>query len=260
MLGRERRVRRDREAGLVFDWRRGHGSTARLLFAGLVSACFWGGLLAYVRVRGPVAPDLEDDQIDLTLLDLDDDRNQKLAAAINRETLFQQRWAVNDPSVVEREVARIMDDDSLRVYEPTLRKISRPESVVPLSNLPGWEAGVLPRPDQVESVTLAAPPANWWIEVTLVDGPDGFEPFAFPFHWSQDPGLMSEGDVWFVVATLDSSGTVVSIDGGIDKSEDPRTAEVLREVQARGLTGLPGGEAIRIWRLQARLVNRPLSR
>ena len=260
MIGRARRVHRNRVAGMVFDWRRGRGSTARLLFSGIVTAFFLGVLLAYVRVRGPVAPALKDDQIDLTLLDLDDERNQKVAAAIARETLFQQRWNVENPSVVAEEVNRIMAENSPRVYEPTLKEITRPDPVVVLSNLPGWEAEVLPEPDRVESVTLAAPPAHWWIEVTKVEGPDGLKPFAFPFDWPQDPGLMSEGDVWFVIATLDPGGTVVSIDCGSEKSEDPRTPIILREVQARGLTGLTGGEGIRIWRMQARLVNRSFSK
>jgi len=260
MFWRERRVRRDRAAGMVFDWRRGHGSTPRLFFAIVVSACFWGGVLAYVRVREPAPSELDEDQVDLTLVDLGDDRNQWLAALIDRETLFQQRWRVEDPTAAEREVARLMAEDSPRQYHPVLREIPRPTATVPLSNLPGREAEVLPPPGQVVSVSLALPPENWWIEVTMVDGPEGFEPLFFPFSWPVDPGLMSEGDVWFVVATVDEEGIVVSIDGSGAKAGDPRTPAILEEIRARGLAGLAGGEGIRIWRLQARVVNRPVSK
>lgn len=259
MFWRERRVRRDRAAGMVFDWRRGHGSTPRLFFAILVSACFWGGLLAYVRVREPAPSEFDDDQVDLTLVDLEDGRNQWLVALIDRETLFQQRWRVADPSLAEQEVDRLMAEDSPRQYDPVLREIPRPTATVALSNLPGREAEVLPPPEQVASVSLALPPENWWIEVAMVDGPEGFEPVAFPFSWPADPGLMSEGDVWFVVAAVDEDGTVVSIDGSRAKAGDPRTPAILEEIRARGLTGLADGGGIRIWRLQARVVNRPVS-
>lgn len=258
MFWRKRKVLRDRAAGMVFDWRRGHGSTQRLFLGLLVSGLFWGGLLAYVQIREPHEAVLEDDQIDVTLVDLDEEGNRWLADLIDRETVFQQRWEVGNSGQVEDEVERLLVDLTPRVYEPTLREISMPEVKVGLSDLPGWEAGVLPEPDQVEAVSFATPPVNWWMDVQVIEGPKGLGDFAFEFPWSGDASLMSEGESWIVVATVDWRGTVVSIDGGWEKAEDPRTREILDQIRSHEFGRLPTDGGLRIWRMEATLVNRPV--
>ena len=258
MIWRHRKVLRDRAAGLVFDWRRGHGSLGRMVFALLVSAGFWGVLLGYVRVREPVGVRVEEDQIDLTVVDLGEKRNQWLAALIDRETRFQQRWRVEPGERVEREVARLLAENSPRDYRARLREITLSEVMGEPRNLPGYGAEVLPDPDLVSSVTLSRPPANWWIEVRPIAGEAAIEPFAFPFSWPEDPALMSEGDSWLVVVAIDEGGAVVSLDGGWEKAGDPRTAAVLEEIRGRGLSGLKAGSGLRLVRLEARLVNRKL--
>jgi hypothetical protein len=257
---RHKKVLRDRAAGLSFDWRRGHGSTSRLVFAIiLVTAVFWV-VLASVKIREPEGIALEDDQIDLTLIDLDDERNRGLAALIEKETLFQERWKVVEPARVDREVEKLLAATSPRIYQAKLQEMEMPVVMVPPQTLPGRGADVLPSPDQVESVVFATPPANWWIEVSAIAGPSGFEPLAFPFPWPDDPALMSEGDFWTVVATVDGSGRMVSIDAGWQKSKDPRTPQILEKIQELGLKKLSGNEGLALWRLEARLVNRPVSK
>lgn len=257
MFWRQRKVLRDRAAGMVFDWRRGHGSARRFLLGFLISGSVWGFLFAYVQIRGPKPPILEDERIDLTLVDLDQEENRWLAELIDRETLFQQHWPVSQPERVEKYVQQTLAETSPQVYEPTLREIARPRIKPELSNLPGWEAGNLPEPDRVASVAFANPPVNWWIEVEEIEGPEGFEPFAFPFPWPEDPDLMSEGDSWAVILAVDWRGVVVSIDGWWERSDDPRTPAILEKIRARAFAQLSAEGPLRIWRLHASLVNRP---
>lgn len=259
MFWRHRKVLRDRAAGMVFDWRRGHGSSYRLLIAILVSASFWGSILAYVNVREEARPDPPDQQIDLTVVDLDADQNRWLAEVIDRETLFQQRWDVADSGVIDQVVMEALMVDSPRVYEPTLREISLPEPKLELLNLPGREAGELPPPDVIESVNYAIPPINWWVEVEVIQGPEGLEPFAFPFDWPEDPKLMSEGELWSVVLTADWRGRVVAVDAWWEKAGDVRTPAILEKVRSQEVSVLPAKGPLRIWRLEARVVNRPLA-
>lgn len=200
---------------------------------------------------------MEDDRIDLTLVDLDQDENRWLSELIDRETLFQQRWDVSATDRVDRVVDEILTEYSPRNYEPVLQDIPRPEPRIELSNLPGWEAGVLPLPDEVASVTYAIPSPNWWIEVDRVSGPDGLEEFSFLFAGPSEPKLMSEGDTWTVVLAVDWRGVVVTIDAGWEKSSDPRTNWILDQIRARRFETLAGEGPLRVWRLRATLVNRP---
>ncbi|MFT6864603.1 MAG: hypothetical protein ACJAVK_003171 [Akkermansiaceae bacterium] len=259
MFWRHRKVLRDRAAGMVFDWRKGHGSSYRLVVAIIVSASFWGAILAYIDIREVIPLDPVDDQIDVTIVDLDAKQYRGLAELIDRETLFQQRWDTADSTVIDEAVVRALVADSPRIYEPTLREISMPAPETELLNLPGMGPGELPTPDPVELVVFATPPVNWWVEVGVVEGPEGLAPFAFPFEWPDEPKLMSEGELWSVVLTADWRGRVVAAEGWWEKVRDRRTQVILEKVRSREITALPEKGPLRVWRLEARVVNRPLT-
>lgn len=262
MFWRIRKVKRDRAAGMVFDWRRGHGSTWRLALSIVVSALVWGGLLASLQIRGPQPMELEDDRIDLTLVDLDDDRGRWLAELIDRETLFQESWPVTGPEQSDEVVGQILSATNLRAYEPVPRELPPLTSKRGTAGVPGRGSLALPAPDAVAAVTFAAPPAHWWIEVEVIEGPEGFREFAFPFPAEDDPqiaALMSEGESWTLVVVVDWRGVVVSLDGSWEKDNDPRTGRILEKIRARGFSPLPVEAPLRIWRLRATVVNRPES-
>ena len=88
-----------------------------------------------------------------------------------------------------------------------------------LADLPGMGPDALPRPDAVASVRYATKKENWWIEVKIIEGPDGLKPFDFPFDWPEDPKLMSEGEIWSIVLTADWRGSVVAVESWWEKSE-----------------------------------------
>lgn len=244
---------------MVFDWRRGHGSSYRLLVAVIVSASFWGVILGYVEIREAEEPEPVDDQVDITMIDLDTEENRWLAELIDRETVFQKRWELEDSGIIDQVVVKALVADSPRVYEPTLREIAVKEPETKLLNLPGMGPGELPAPDPVESVVFATPPVNWWIEVDIVEGPEGFAPFAFPFKWPDDPKLMSEGELWSVVLTADWQGRVVAAEGWWEKARDRRTQVILEKVKSQRISALSGKGPLRVWRLEARVVNRPIA-
>lgn len=241
---------------MVFDWRRGHGSSYRFLGAFAVSAAFWGGIRGFVKVREgePVNP--EQNEINVTMVDLD--ANQYgLAELIDRKTLFQQRWDVSDPSVIDRVVQESLAATTPRIYEPTLRQISLPEPEVKLANLPGMGPDALPSPDAVASVTYATGKPNWWIKVDIVEGPAGLKPFEFPFEWLKSPSLMSEGEIWSIVLTADWRGNIVAVEGWWEKENDVRTGTILDRVRNERIEPLPEKGALRVWRLEAEVINRP---
>ena len=257
MFGRHRKVLRDRAAGMVFDWRRGHGSARRLVFAAIVSFSFWGGLLAYVKIRDPEQGMPVDDQIDLTIIDLDAPENRPLAELIDRETLFHRRWDVGDDTAIKREVAVALKKNPPRVYEATLREVSLPMPEPTLANLPDLSPGMIPEPDPVDSVVFASPPVNWWVEVSLVDGPKGLEDFSFQWPEADPDREMSEGEIWTVLLAVDWKGKVVVNEPTIN-SVNARTRVILDKYRALNFEALAKEGPLRWWKLEARVVNRPL--
>ena len=259
MIWRKRKVLRDREAGMVFDWRRGHGSTYRFVVGAVVSASFWGAILAYVQINESEPVEALDDQINLTLVNLGTEENRWLAELIDRETLFQQRWEVRDHSVVDQEVEKALEVSSPWEYSPTLREISVTDPAPRLVNLPGMGPRKIPRPDPVLSVAQELPPINWWIEVVVIDGPAELQPFSFACDWPADVVSMSEGEIWPVVVSVDWLGRVVAAEAWWEKGEDVRTSAILEKVRSQHYPSLPAEAPLRNWRLEAQIVNRPPS-
>ena len=257
MFWRYRKVLRDRAAGMVFDWRRGHGSSYRVLIAFVVSVAFWGGMYGFLEVREATSMELEQNEIDVAVVDLDAEQNRWLAELIDRKTLFQQRWNVNDSTVIDHVVEEAMAATFPRGYDPTLRQISLPQPEAKLANLPGMGPDVLPRPDAVSSVRYASEKGNWRIEVKIIEGPDGLKPFGFPFEWPQDPELMSEGEIWSIVLTADWRGSVVAVEGWWEKANDVRTQPVLDRLRSAMIEPVAKKGSLRTWRLEAEVVNRP---
>ncbi len=107
MFWHYRKVLRDRAAGMVFDWRRGHGSSYRLFIAFVVSVAFWGGIYGFLQLDDAGSVELEQNEIDVAVVDLDAEQNRWLAELIDRKTLFQQRWNVNDSTVIEHVVEKL---------------------------------------------------------------------------------------------------------------------------------------------------------
>lgn len=137
-MGRSKRVKRDRAAGMVFDWRSGHGATYRFLIAILVSGAFWGALLTWVQIGEAKPGPLNDRQIDLTVIDLDQKSNRWIANLIDRETLFHERWDVSKSSVLDQEISRALALDPIRSYSPQLREIPLPSPNMEIDFLPEW--------------------------------------------------------------------------------------------------------------------------
>ena len=69
---------------------------------------------------------------------------------------------------------------------------------------------------------------------------------------------MSEGEIWSVVLTADWKGRVVAVEGWWEKSNDVRTAAVLSKIRSVEVKAQPKKGALRVWRLEARVANRPL--
>ncbi len=254
MLWRERKVLRDRAAGMVFDWRSGHGSSRRLFFAFIVALSFGGALFAYVRIREPEPTHFRHDQIDLTLVDLSSEQNRWLAEIIDRETLFHRRWDVADPSILESVVAASLAARSPRSYQATLRELSPPAPEVALTNLPGMGPEVLPPPEPFESVVAANPPVNWWVEVQVVDGPAGVQPFSFPWPAADDARELSEGEIWTVLLAVDWQGKLV-VHEPISESVNARTSVILARCRKLKFPAVAPETPLRWWKLEARVVN-----
>ena len=257
MFWRHRKVMRDREAGMVFDWRRNHGSTRRLLIAALVSATFWGVLLAYVEIGVEEEETASDAQIDLTLVNLDLKQNIWLAELLDSETLFHRRWDVSETEVQELAIAQAVQKNSLRIYEPTLREISMPQTTPTLASLPGYEAGVLPDPELVELTTFASPPVNWWVKVAVVDGPNGgIEVEPYQFEWTGPLDQMSEGETWTVLMGVDWQGEIV-VSETSDQAKGPKAEMILKKLRETKFPALEKKAPLRWWRLESCVVNRP---
>lgn len=257
MFWRYRKVLRDRAAGMVFDWRRGHGSSYRFFIAFLFSVAFWGGIYGFLQLDDAGLVELEQNEIDVAVVDLDAEQNRWLAELIDRKTLFQQRWNVNDSTVIDHVVEKAMAATFPRGYEPTLRQISLPQPEAGLADLPGMGPDALPRPDAVASVRYATKKENWWIEVKIIEGPDGLKPFDFPFDWPEDPKLMSEGEIWSIVLTADWRGSVVAVESWWEKANDVRTQPVLERLRSAMIEPVTIKGSLRTWRLGAEVVNRP---
>ena len=260
-MWRARRVKKDREAGLVFDWRSGHGSARRLLIAAVISVSFWGSLFSYVQFRTPVTSPLVDQQIDLALLDLGFEENRWFADLIERETLFYDRWDVSTSLALDEEISRALAATPVAIFDPRVHEISPPEPDLSAPALPGMGPDVLPPPREVDLPDLALPPANWWIAIEPIEGGTDWKGLEFPWPRSDDPGkknTMSEGESWTVTLALDWKGRVIVCEAW-EEVDDERTPLILSKIREAAFPALESEGPLRWWKLQARIVNKLLA-
>lgn len=252
-MWRIRRIKRDREAGLVFDWRTGHGSTIRQAISLVVVTSFFGALWAFVQIQGVSPSPLKDQQIDLTMVNLDLESNQWFADLLEREALFHDRWDVSSTVAIDREVARALAADPIRIYTPKVQEVPLPQDDLSLENLPGMGPMVLPPPEEMPLPEFAIPPVNWWIEVEPVEGDGDWK--GFSFEWPGAKGQMSEGEVWTLLVGVDWEGRVLTCSAW-EEAADARTSVMKEYCSNATFPALDERGPLRWWKLQAKVVNR----
>lgn len=82
----------DREAGLVFSWRTRDRSQGRVMVAVVVSGAFWLLLLGMVRVVPLHGEARIERGVDLTVVNLNEDKNRWLDEIVKRDVPFPSRW------------------------------------------------------------------------------------------------------------------------------------------------------------------------
>lgn len=249
---RKRKLLRDRAAGMVFDWRRGHGTTYRLLFAAVVSASFWGALFGYVQIRQTKSIPLVDAPIDLTVVNLDSPQNRWLAEIMDREALFHERWDVSASRALDREIERASGSLKVAPYVPRLSEIPPFLPRPSLINLPDRGPGSLPPPEEVAPVIFASPPVDWWVEFRAIDGAPNWG--GFSFRWPDQKAALSEGETWTVLIGLDWQGGIVTSTAWEDAA-DPRTPFILEKVRESNFPRLPKEGPLRWVKIEARIYN-----
>ena len=96
-----KKLHRDREAGLHFNWRLKESSFGRLLIAVPISLLFWGAVLAYVGIEKSEPAPLPQRSAELEFIDLDSPENARLSTLVDRKSLFSNHWDVTDQSKLE---------------------------------------------------------------------------------------------------------------------------------------------------------------
>lgn len=248
-----RKIQRDRAAGMVFDWRMKHGSWGRFLFAAMVSLAFWGGVLAFVEVRETLDPRLTDDEVDLTLVDLNLPTNRWLSDLMERETYLHHRWDVAQSKFVDDWIHEITSKTPHRIYRPSIQPTGIPLPLINLQTLPGIGAGILPPRDEVRPEPYEIPPMEWRFEVRMIDGPTTIPDFST--RWTSD-GLVTAGESWIVTVAVDPQGRVLVCESW-ENEADPRTAEILSLCQNQTWPRREGDSHLAWWRLEAIIVSRP---
>ncbi len=248
MFLRGRRLVQDRKAGLVFDWRKGHGSFTRLVMAVALSSLFCGVLFSYVRIERPEEMPLLEQGKPVTMMNLALPENQWLADLIERESPFDGKWEVRNDLRLEEEMEQALGMVTPARYVPKLIEASFVEEISPLKSLPGEER--LPLPEPVSWPKVARQPAQWWIEFES-PGHD-WSDYAMP--WEQQEKI-SAGESWGFLVGLDPSGAVVSCIELEGRGEET-TARLSEALQRAPFPENRRAKKIRWWKILAIAVNR----
>ena len=252
MIWRKRQVVRDRKAGMVFDWRRGHGSTGRLFFSGIVTCLIFGVIFGYVQLRRPDKPVINEQMADVTLIDVSEKSNRWLAEVVEEESPFAHRWEVASSKSLEQEITRQLSVASPRHYQPALRKIPIPEKPLTLVNLPGLGAKRLPPPEEVERKEVVLPVSRRALAVTPVSEAGDWR--GMIIDWEGEEKNLSEGEVWTILLGLDWRGRVLNC-SPLSGDEDEFGKEVFQRLRTTQYPAVKRNSAERWITIEVRLVN-----
>ena len=252
MIWRKRRVIRDRKAGMVFDWRRGHGSTGRLFFSGIVSCLIIGIIFGYVQFRHPEKPALREQVADVTFIDVSEKFNRGLADIIDEESPFAHRWEVASSKSLEEEITRQLSTVSPRHYHPALREIPVLKKPLTLVSLPGLSPKNYPAPEEVERKPVKLPKSRWALSVQPVSGAGDWK--GAIIDWDDSDENLSEGEVWIILLGLDWRGRVLNC-STLSGDGDEFTREVLGLLRAASYPALKRNDPERWITIEVRLVN-----
>jgi len=209
MFLRGRRLIRDRHAGLVFDWRKGHGSFTRQMIALILGVGICSALFAYVKIEKPETPGIipgASQASPVTVVNLSLAENQWLARVVENASPFSGGWDVSDDQRLLEEIERAQGMVTPARYTPGFAEIEMIEKIPPLESLPGTEA--LPAPKSVSWPKVARKKARWWIEFEA-EGRDWVD-FAIPWNDQDGKFLINAGETWGFLVELDLTGTVLS--------------------------------------------------
>lgn len=248
-----KKLRRDREAGLHFNWHLPQGSLSRMVIGGLVATLFWGALLAYVEVRLPTPPPIAQRATELEIINLDHPENRWLAEVVDRESPFLARWDVTDDSRLEGAIAAALVASAPPPYQPVLMAVEFGSEAPLLTGLPGLNEKALPALVPVEIPPIARPNPQWWISITA-ENPKLDWPGS-SFRWPGESSSLSSGESWTFQLLIDWRGIVVSC----LPLEDSRDARALRIAESLRLSRYPLLEKdapLRQWQLEASAVDR----
>ena len=203
-----KKLHRDREAGLHFNWRLKESSFGRLLIAVPISLLFWGAVLAYVGIEKSEPAPLPQRSAELEFIDLDSPENARLSTLVDRKSLFSNHWDVTDQSKLESLVTDSLINVSRRDYQVQLQEIDARLSSPPLKGLPGFRPDKLPPPEPVEIKPRDRPAPEWWISVLKTSGKGEWE--GLSFRWEGDELDLSAGESWPYKIGIDWRGRVIS--------------------------------------------------
>ncbi|MDA7882372.1 hypothetical protein N9A94_08720 [Akkermansiaceae bacterium] len=252
MIWRRRQVIRDRKAGMVFDWRRGHGSTGRLFFATIVSFLIFGIILGYVQFRLPEQPVLKEQMADVTFVDISEKSNRWLAEVFEEESPFAHRWEVASSKSLEEEITRQLSTVSPRHYQPALREVPLPEKPLTLVSLPGLGPKNIPPPEEVERKAVILPVARWALSVKPVSESGGWK--GAIIDWEESDKRLSEGEVWTILLGLDWRGRVLNC-SPLAGDEDEVGERVFKRLREARYPAIERHGAERWITIEVRLVN-----
>ncbi len=251
-----RKLVKDRQAGISFDWRRRHGAFLRYVFAFSIAALLVGSLFAYVRISLPEKPETVEQGKAVVLMNLDLPQNRWLSQLIEREAPYVEPWPVSDDTRLQAEMDRSLGILTPALYAPELIPVKREEKLVAGSNLAGGLILLPPVEVPVSSSSLVEveKAAQWWVEFEALG--QTWLDFAVPLD--QAKGLITEGDTWGFYIGLDARGLVFSCIE-LEGRDDPQTIDLKEALERAPFPQNTDTRKQRWWKIVGTAVNRNAS-
>lgn len=248
-----KKIHRDREAGLHFNWHLKESSFGRLLIAIPISLLFWGAVLAYVEIEKADPAPLPQRVSELELIDLDSPENARLSMIVDRESLFANRWDVRDKDQLESLINVTLAQVSRRGYQVKLKEINTQPGIIPIKGLPGYRLDALPPPDPVEIKPLDRATPEWWIQVNKTSGKEPWK--GLSFRWAGDDLDLSAGESWTFQIGIDWRGRVFS-SVPLKGFRESASREILETLRVSTFPRIAEDSPMRWWILEACAVDR----